>query len=136
MVFATPALNNGVHTIKMRVTGRRNASSTGYVITADKADVSGVNTGFGDQTELNSNLFVFPNPAQENVNIVFETESNSIVRIYNTAGMEVFSKRFVGRINESLNVSSFGKGLFILHIQSDAIDKKLKLIVNINIIAQ
>lgn len=39
LVYTSPILPAGEHTIKVRVTGTKNASSSGYAITADKANV-------------------------------------------------------------------------------------------------
>ena len=41
LVYATPTLSNGTHTVKMRVTGRKNPASTSFVVTADRADIVG-----------------------------------------------------------------------------------------------
>ncbi len=38
-LFATPTLGQGVHTLKVRVTGLKNAASTGYNVPADRIDV-------------------------------------------------------------------------------------------------
>jgi hypothetical protein len=40
LVYTSPTLNAGPHTVTVRVTGTRNASSTGTVVTADRAVVS------------------------------------------------------------------------------------------------
>jgi beta-glucanase (GH16 family) len=39
LVYTSPILPNATHTLKVRVTGTKNASSTGYSVTADRADV-------------------------------------------------------------------------------------------------
>jgi len=41
LIYATPTLSNATHTVKMRVTGRRNPASTDFVVTADRADLVG-----------------------------------------------------------------------------------------------
>lgn len=47
-LFATPTLGQGVHTLKVRVTGLKNAASTGYNVPADRIDVvSGAAVGQG-----------------------------------------------------------------------------------------
>lgn len=38
-LFATPTLPNGTHTLKVRVTGLKNAASSGYNVAADRMDV-------------------------------------------------------------------------------------------------
>lgn len=39
LLFTSPKLSQGVHTVKVRVTGNHNAASTGVVISADRIDV-------------------------------------------------------------------------------------------------
>lgn len=48
-LFATPSLGNGTHTLKVRVTGLKNAASSGYNVPADRIDVvaSGSEVGQG-----------------------------------------------------------------------------------------
>jgi hypothetical protein len=41
LLFATPTLGNGVHTLKVRVTGLKNPASSGYNVPADRIDVVG-----------------------------------------------------------------------------------------------
>ena len=65
-LFATPTLGNGLHTLKVRVTGLKNNASTGYNVPADRIDVVGngaevgqsiykiVNVGNGKDLEVNS----------------------------------------------------------------------------------
>jgi len=48
LLFATPTLPNGVHTLKVRVTGIKAEASTGYNVPADRVDVvSGSSVGQG-----------------------------------------------------------------------------------------
>ena len=46
-LFATPTLANGTHTLKVRVTGLKNAASTGYNVPADRVDVVSGGTAVG-----------------------------------------------------------------------------------------
>ena len=39
LIYTSPELTPGQHTVKVRVTGTKNASSTGNIITADRIDV-------------------------------------------------------------------------------------------------
>jgi hypothetical protein len=41
LVYTTPALANTTHTVTVRVTGRKDPASTGFVVTADRADIVG-----------------------------------------------------------------------------------------------
>jgi endoglucanase len=44
LLFATPTLANGTHTVRVRVTGRKNSASTDFIVNADRADVAGTVT--------------------------------------------------------------------------------------------
>lgn len=46
-LFATPTLGNGTHTLKVRVTGLKNAASSGYNVPADRIDVVGAGSEVG-----------------------------------------------------------------------------------------
>ena len=66
LLFATPTLGNGLHTLKVRVTGLKNHASSGYNVPADRVDVVGsgsevgqsiykiVNVSNGKDLEVNS----------------------------------------------------------------------------------
>ncbi len=44
LLYTTPVLSSGSHTVKVRVTGSKNAASTGFVVTADMAEINGTGT--------------------------------------------------------------------------------------------
>ncbi|HXS13901.1 MAG TPA: RICIN domain-containing protein [Acidobacteriaceae bacterium] len=46
-LFATPTLGNGMHTLKVRVTGLKHPASSGYNLPADRIDVLGAGTKAG-----------------------------------------------------------------------------------------
>jgi riboflavin biosynthesis pyrimidine reductase len=39
LIYTSPVLTSGQHTVKVRVTSTKNASSSGYIVTADRMDV-------------------------------------------------------------------------------------------------
>jgi len=41
LVFTTPTLVNGTHTVQVRVTGRKNAASSEFIVNADRVDIAG-----------------------------------------------------------------------------------------------
>ncbi|WP_395838719.1 Ig-like domain-containing protein [Archangium violaceum] len=49
LLWTSPVLSAGSHTLKVTVSGRKNASSSGYVITADRVDLTRATQG-GDTT--------------------------------------------------------------------------------------
>jgi hypothetical protein len=40
LLWTSPVLSAGSHSLKVTVSGRKNASSSGYVITADRVDLT------------------------------------------------------------------------------------------------
>jgi O-glycosyl hydrolase len=46
-LFATPTLGNGTHTLKVRVSGLKNGASSRYNVAADRIDVVGATSEFG-----------------------------------------------------------------------------------------
>ena len=41
LLFTTPTLANGTHTVRIRVTGRKNPASTEFLVNADRVDIAG-----------------------------------------------------------------------------------------------
>jgi hypothetical protein len=41
LLFTVPTLANGTHTVRVRVTGRKNAASTEFLVNADRVDIAG-----------------------------------------------------------------------------------------------
>ncbi len=41
LLFTTPTLANATHTVRVRVTGRKNPASTEFIVNADRADIEG-----------------------------------------------------------------------------------------------
>ena len=98
--------------------------------------VSGIDTcnstGIYDVTAINS-LAVYPNPS----NGIFTTSFNTVnpgnytVKVINTLGQAVYSEvlnNFSGTYSKEINISSFGKGVYMLNI-SDAKNEDVKKVI-------
>lgn len=73
-----------------------------------------------------SNLSVYPNPVKDILNInINDIEINSI-SIYNTLGKQVFQTQV---LEESIDVSSFAKGLYLVNIISNEKQITKKIII-------
>jgi hypothetical protein len=58
---------------------------------------------------------IFPNPAKDNIRIQNISE-NTLVSIFNIQGKEIFSK--IVRNNETLNISSFSPGIYLVRVSN------------------
>lgn len=89
-------------------------------------------------TEMNliadEKVLVFPNPANESVNIIYKTNSPLKISIFNLLGKEVYSfsdEKNIVRQNQ-LNISSLPAGIYFLSVRQLTEDKKsavVKLVV-------
>jgi hypothetical protein len=75
-------------------------------------------------------LVIYPNPGNSNMRIQtdFAQGKNSEIRIYNSLGHEVFSKK-INSADETINVSNFRNGIYLLRLQSDDKSAVQKFIV-------
>ncbi|MFI5222526.1 MAG: T9SS type A sorting domain-containing protein [Bacteroidia bacterium] len=95
-----------------------------YIIEYDSASSSGYNTPVNE----NKNVFVYPNPANNLVNISTSNSENiSSVSIMNFAG-ELFSKQIFTAKNSQLNISDLRPGIYFLDIELASGSKVLKKI--------
>ena len=81
-----------------------------------------------------SEVKVYPNPAEDQINLVFETikSNNGIVNVYANNGRLVFNKTINASqlINGySLNVSTWSSGIYLITLQSDDIIHKIPLVI-------
>lgn len=64
-------------------------------------------------SEMPQNLFVFPNPSSERVEVVFGASQPMQLSIYNAAGQFVYSKR-AANAREIIDVHQWGAGIYTL----------------------
>ncbi|PRP66351.1 S8 family serine peptidase [Nonlabens agnitus] len=81
-----------------------------------------------------SGLSIFPNPANEFVNITFDatTVSSKVnVQFYNTLGQMVRNESFNnnGRFNQQVNISDLGSGVYFVQISDGNLKSTRKLII-------
>lgn len=104
-LFATPTLANGVHTLRVRVTGMKNSASTGYNVAADRIDVvSGSAVGQGIYTLKN-----VQNGLDFEVNSASQTDGGAVDTYADVPGAN----------NEHWNFMAVGDGSFrIVNVNS------------------
>lgn len=90
-----------------------------------------------NQINKNINYKVFPNPANQNVNVVinFENYSNLELSIYDLVGKKVYdlnnkNEYFYGEQIFNLDMSKFEKGLYIVEIKTNIGKSSVKLLLN------
>lgn len=71
-----------------------------------------------------SNLSIYPNPASKQLNLAFVAQNTSSVSISltNVAGLKVYNETFSNHsetYNQSIDVSSFPKGMYFIDIRSE-----------------
>lgn len=79
---------------------------------------------------INTPLKVFPNPAQNEVNIILPSALESAnVRLYDVLG-KIIMETTVSANNSKLNLSAFSKGIYLLKIEAEESSKTFKLVKN------
>jgi Secretion system C-terminal sorting domain len=82
------------------------------------------NSFFGINEKTNNSsiaLTIYPNPASDQLNILFDRPVNEVLRIQiiNTSGTEVYSSRIIPSGKKiQLDVSSFPSGIYIINVQA------------------
>lgn len=118
----------GYDTLTGMVAGQTYLLSTFYQGTTDRGTFdlcifSQFPVGIKENVIENS-LNVFPNPANDKLTVKFNTSkvNNLSVKISDVEGKVVYSRNesnFSGNFNENINVSNFGKGVYMIQIISD-----------------
>ena len=93
------------------------------------------NLAVTDTKELtnNYNLSVFPNPADETVNVTFDTklERAQLIEIFNASGRLIYNKNLIDNYGDiSIDISHFSSGLYLCKLttlKGIAVKKFIKL---------
>lgn len=104
----------------------------------DKNDIDGYKTVHPisiEEQNLAINLNVFPVPAMESVNVVFDVEKNQKVQymVVDMTGRTVYSENVsvqAGRINHSISVGQLNSGTYMLKIVGNSLNAATYLIKN------
>ena len=84
-----------------------------------------------DVLKVNSNEFsMYPNPAKDLLNVSFKnTGGKTIVTIFDLTGNVMYKKELTAVSNLTISTNSFGKGMYIVNVQSCSKIVNSKLIV-------
>jgi PKD repeat protein len=105
-------------------------SSPSTVVTAtDTCSLLGIN-----ENSLSNTLSVFPNPGNGILNALFSTSTtdNYLLSISNILGQVVYEgelKNFSGTYTGQIDITSFGKGLYLFVVSNSANDRMVKRII-------
>jgi hypothetical protein len=106
------ATQNGSYTVEVE-------DANGCIGTSNSVNVTGVSI-----SEQEANRFsIFPNPANDFINIVFEENINARIQIIDALG-RVFFKTEIDEKENTINVSQLPSGVYILNLQQNGISQK------------
>ncbi len=89
--------------------------------------------GIGEQPEQNISFRIFPNPASDRVNIIFDKipDGQLQIQLFDITGRLVKNKLINNQINTSFQLGNLKKGIYILNIKSyEGWSKSVKIIKN------
>jgi hypothetical protein len=93
---------------------------------------TGSSTAVEDLQSSNNQLSVFPNPASQSVNILFETEQaeKMSIQLYDMQGKLISEKIGFSNNNSQLSLRHFSEGLYIIRVNTEKEFAIRKLIIN------
>lgn len=100
----------------------------------DNLAFSGTVTGLKNQESFLSDMFVFPNPSAEtiNLNLNLKTSQNVSVELFDMTGKLVISKDFgilQGDTKQVINVNGISKGTYVLRVVAEKGTEVKKIII-------
>ncbi len=132
--------NNGTGAVVAHTYASANTYSVSLCVTdqngcvdCETQNVTITTVGIDNNTAVN-NLNIYPNPANDVLNIVFNmAETNNVeVKLMNNAGQLVFNEKlthFSGNYNKQLNIASYAAGNYMLQIVSESGISNRKVVV-------
>jgi hypothetical protein len=87
------------------------------------------------ENDIVNNFTIFPNPAENRVKINFtlNTFQNIQLTIIDIMGNKVYTENmtnYIGNYNKLIDISSFAKGLYMIHLKTDGGIFNQKLVIN------
>ncbi len=120
---------NGTYTVRFCATNPIGTCCDSQTINVTNVSVQDIN--------LNNNISVYPNPANDvlNVSIDVTNASDATIKIVNIVGAEVYTKALGsinGTLNEKINVSNLESGIYFLKLQTATGSATKKITVSRN----
>jgi len=107
----------------------RDSVHAGTTLLIDNLSLEGVVSGIANQP-ANSNFQVYPNPANEELNIQLNSENNkATISIYNTLGELVMTSK-TNSINNKLSIRNLPSGIYIIDVNNGVSKHQQKIVKN------
>lgn len=77
---------------------------------------------------LFSEVTIYPNPADNMVNLVFDSPFSGVLNVIDLTGKVVYTKQIEGKLNECFSVEHFSRGVFMVSMinpSGECINQKL-----------
>lgn len=117
------------HIFRLIFTGFTGSSTGEYHL--DREQITGV--GIDESKTSNTILNIFPNPANDNVTVIFNAlTNNTIVTIIDLTGKQVLTEQLntdIGLSQQNLNINNLTQGIYFLKITSGTNTSTQKLII-------
>lgn len=125
----TGVYGNGSYTIK-NATGTITVASGGTFSASEKKSFSINLTTANDTFAALNNIYVYPNPSKDVINISLPNEIDSIdnFTIYNTIGQKVYQQKVASTADLTVSTASFSKGIYLITIEKDNEKKSIQFI--------
>jgi hypothetical protein len=125
----TGVYGNGSYTIK-NATGTITVASGGTFGASEKKSFSINLTTANDTFAALNNIYVYPNPSKDVINISLPNEIDSIdnFTIYNTIGQKVYQQKVASTADLTVSTASFSKGIYLITIEKDNEKKSIQFI--------
>ena len=114
----------------------QNSASQGIDLAIDQA-LADIATGLDENSDHNLKINLFPNPANNILNVSYKLgeSSNINIEIYNILGKKVISHKRnehtgIGEFLEKIDVTNLSNGTYFLKFNNDQIDRTVKFSVS------
>jgi hypothetical protein len=125
----TGIYGNGSYTIK-NATGSITIASGGTFTASESKSFSINLTTANDTFAALNNIYVYPNPSKDVINISLPNELNSIdnFTIYNTIGQKIYQQKVSSTADLTVSTASFSKGIYLITVEKDNEKKSIQFI--------
>ena len=91
------------------------AKKNGTVIQARRTKSLPVITGVHEFNPLSTEVYIFPNPVANEVNVITDSQDASAISIYDAIGRNIYSVKISGSVT-TINTSQFDNGTYFYHL--------------------
>jgi photosystem II stability/assembly factor-like uncharacterized protein len=114
----------GVYTISLAANNGGTTSTTTHTI-----NITACGVGMAEHNMFEQSIGLYPNPANDKINIEVSNTSSYSYKITDLLGKVVVSDKVSGQSNTSVNLSSINKGIYFLTVESNGQKATRKIII-------